>query len=136
MTGYFINDPTGLQFFPLTPGRVMDTRAGVVLSGLSGPFTANTPRRLDVGGHWGVPPTANAITGNLTVVNQTAAGWISATLGSDPQPDDVVLNFPLGDTRANGATLPLNAQAGSWFVYRPTPGQTTHLILDLSGYFD
>ncbi len=136
VTGYFVNDPSGLQFYPLTPGRVMDTRAGVVLSGLSGAFGANTPRRLDVTGHWGVPPGANAITGNLTVVNQTAAGYVSATLASDPDPDTSVLNFPLGDTRANGAALPLNGTGRSWFVYKAAAGRTTHLIFDLSGYFD
>ena len=72
----------------------MDTRAGVVLSGLSGPFGANTPRRLDVTGHWGVPSGAEAITGNLTVVNQTAAGYVSATLASDPDPDDLGPQLP------------------------------------------
>jgi hypothetical protein len=114
----------------------MDTRAGVVLSGLSGPFAANTPRLLDEAGHWGVPASANAISGNLTVVNQTGAGYVSATLASQVNPTTSVLNFPLGDTRANGVTLPLNAGGDSWFVYKAPGGRTTHLILDLSGYFD
>ena len=46
-----------------------------------------------------------------------------------------VLNFPLGDVRANGVTLPLNASGRSWFVYKAPSGRTTHLILDVSGYF-
>jgi hypothetical protein len=136
VTGYYRDDPLGLLFYPLTPGRVMDTRAGVVLSGLSGPFAANTPRLLDEAGHWGVPASANAISGNLTVVNQTGAGYVSATLASQVNPTTSVLNFPLGDTRANGVTLPLNAGGDSWFVYKAPGGRTTHLILDLSGYFD
>jgi hypothetical protein len=135
ITGYYINDPTGMQFFPLTPGRVMDTR-NVPLSGLSGPFAANGPRRLDITGHWGAPLGARAVTGNLTVVNQTGAGYVSATLISEVNPTTSVLNFPLGDTRANGATLPLNAGGRSWFVYKAPAGRTTHLIFDLSGYFD
>ena len=135
ITGYYINDPTGLQFFPLTPGRVMDTR-NVPLSGLSGPFNANGPRRLDITGHWGAPLGAQAVTGNLTVVNQTGAGYVSATLNSEVNPTTSVLNFPLGDTRANGAALPLNAGGRSWFVYKAPAGRTTHLIFDLSGYFD
>jgi hypothetical protein len=124
-----------MLFFPLTPGRVMDTR-NVPLSGLSGPFAANGPRRLDITGHWGAPLGAQAVTGNLTVVNQTGAGYVSATLNSDVNPTTSVLNFPLGDTRANGATLPLNAGGRSWFVYKAPAGRTTHLIFDLSGYFD
>ncbi len=135
ITGYYINDPTGMQFFPLTPGRVMDTR-NVPLSGLSGPFNANGPRRLDITGHWGAPLGAQAVTGNLTVVNQTAAGYVSATLNSEVNPTTSVLNFPLGDTRANGAALPLNAGGRSWFVYKAPAGRTTHLIFDISGYFD
>ena len=76
------------------------------------------------------------ITGNLTVVNQTAAGYVSATLDSEPNPTTSVLNFPLGDTRANGVTLPLNSGGRTWFVYKAPSGKSTHLILDLSGYFN
>ncbi len=60
----------------------------------------------------------------------------AATLNSEVNPTTSVLNFPLGDTRANGVTLPLNAGGRSWFVYKAPPGKLTHLILDLSGYFD
>ena len=87
-------------------------------------------------GHWGAPSSAEAVTGNLTVVGQTAAGYVSATLDSEPNPTTSVLNFPLGDIRANGVTLPLNAGGRSWFVYKAGTGKSTHLILDLSGYFD
>jgi hypothetical protein len=135
VTGYFIDDAAGLQYFPLTPGRTMDTR-NVPLSGLNGPFAANSPRRLQVGGHWGVPAGAEAITGNLTAVGQTAAGYVSATLNSELNPTTSVLNFPLGDVRANGVTLPLNAGGRTWFVYKAPNGRTTNLILDVSGYFE
>ena len=87
ITGYYIDDPTGMLFYPLTPGRVMDTR-NVPLSGLSGPFFQR-PRRLDIAGHWGAPLSAQAVTGNLTVVGQTAAGYVSATPASEAEPDHV-----------------------------------------------
>ena len=112
----------------------MDTRPGAILTGAEGPFLANGPRRLDPAGHWGAPLSAQAVTGNLTVVNQTAAGYVSATLTSEPDPTTSILNFPLGDTRANGVTLPLNAGGRTWFVYKAPSGKSTHLILDLSGY--
>ena len=70
VTGYYLDDPSGLQFFPLTPGRVLDSRPGVPLPGLTGTFKANTPRQLPVAGHWGVPGSATAVTGNLTVVGR------------------------------------------------------------------
>jgi hypothetical protein len=135
VTGYYLDDPSGLLFYPLTPGRVMDTRT-TLLSGLSGMFTSSTPRRLDVAGHWGAPLSAEAVTGNLTVVGQQAAGYVSATLASEVNPTTSVLNFPLGDVRANGVTLPLNATGRSYFVYKSSPGKRTHLVLDLSGYFN
>jgi hypothetical protein len=135
VTGYYVDDGSGFLFYPLTPGRVLDTRPGVVLSGLTGSFGANIPRRLDVAGHWGAPAGALAVTGNLTVVNQNAPGYVSATLNAEVNPTTSVLNFPLGDTRANGVTLPLNASGRSYFVFKASPGKSTHLILDLSGYF-
>lgn len=136
VTGYYRDDPSGLQFFPLTPGRLLDSRPGVPLSGLTNPFKASTPRLLSVSGHWGVPASATAVTGNLTVVNQTAAGYVAATLVSDPIPKTSVLNFPLGDIRANGVTLPLNGAGKEFLVYKAGTGKTTNLILDVSGYFN
>jgi hypothetical protein len=135
VTGYYRDDPSGLLYYPLAPRRTMDTRPGAPVSGLTGPFNASSPRRLQVAGQLGIPTGAEAITGNLTVVNQTAAGYVSATLNSEVNPTTSVLNFPLGDTRANGVTLPLNASGRSWFVYKAPSGKTTHLILDVSGYF-
>jgi hypothetical protein len=135
VTGYFVDDPAGMQYFPLTPGRIMDTRS-VPLSGLNGVFTSNTPRKLVVGGHWGVPASAGAITGNLTATGQTAGGFVVVTLTNNPNPTTSNLNFPLGDTRANGITVPLSG-TDVWLVYKTTTtGKRTHLILDVSGYFD
>ena len=135
VTGYYRNDPSGLLYYPLAPRRIMDTRPAAPVSGLSGPFNASSPRRLQVAGQLGLPIGAEAVTGNLTVVNQTAAGYVSATLNSEVNPTTSVLNFPLGDIRANGVTLPLNTSGRSWFVYKAPSGKTTHLILDVSGYF-
>ncbi len=138
VTGYFTADSSGAEFHPLNPGRIMDTR-GVPLSGLSGKFHATTPRSLDTDGHWGVPAGASAITGNLTVVNQTKSGYISVTQTSTYPVSTSNLNFPVGDTRANGITVPLSTSpAGNAFlVYGGAAATaTTDLILDLSGYFE
>jgi hypothetical protein len=136
ITGYFVDDPAGMQYFPLTPGRIMDSR-GFSLSGPTGFFNTNVPRKLVVGSHWGVPASAGAITGNLTAVSQTAPGYVAVTLTNNPNPTTSNLNFPLGDTRANGITVPLSATKDVWIVYKTTQtGKRTHLILDVSGYFD
>jgi hypothetical protein len=135
VTGYYVEgDASGKLFFPLNPGRVLDSRPGVRLSGLSGTFAGNVPRTLEVGTHWGVPGGATAITGNLTVVGQTAAGFVAVTPTPDADPDTSTLNFPLGDVRANGVTVPLSSDDLS-LVYKAGSARTTHLVLDVTGYF-
>src|ERR1035437_1983107 len=57
-------------YVPITPARLLDTRAG---NGLSGRFVANTPRTFQVRGRGGVPERPMAITGNVTVVRPTAS---------------------------------------------------------------
>jgi hypothetical protein len=137
VTGYFTNDSSGFAYHALNPGRIMDTRSGVVLSGLSGKFQGNTARTLDVDGHWGVPAGARGITGNLTVVNQTKAGFVSVTKDPTNTPSTSTINFPLGDIRANGITVALSTSpaGNASLVYRASSGATTDLLLDLSGYF-
>ena len=135
VTGFYLPAGDGLAFYPLDPGRLMDTRS-TVLTGLTGRFTSGTPRTLATAGHWGVPADAAAITGNLTVVSQTAGGYVSATPIATGTPSTSTLNFPVGDTRANGITVPLAGDGSQAFVYKASGGATTHLILDVSGYFE
>lgn len=134
VTGYYRPSGAGLAFYPLEPGRIMDTRTSL-LSGLTGQLTSGTPRTLSVVTHWGVPGGAEAITGNLTVVGQTAAGYVSATPVADATPDTSTINFPKGDVRANGITVPLSDDGKQAFVYKSSTGAKTHLILDVTGYF-
>ncbi|MEO8228344.1 MAG: hypothetical protein ABI628_01135 [Chloroflexota bacterium] len=136
VTGYFEDGILGLKFVPLNPSRIMDSRPGVALSGVTGAFTSGSPKTLDVQGHWGAPASAVAVTGNLTVTGQTAGGFVSATPDPEPIPATSTINFPMGDTLANGIVAPLNVTGESSFVYKSSPGRTTHLILDLSGYFE
>ena len=56
----------------------------------------------------GVPANATAIAGNLTVVGQTRAGYVSMTQTATNTPTTSTLNFPVGDIRANGVTGPLS----------------------------
>jgi hypothetical protein len=137
VTGYYMAAGAGYKYFPLNPGRIMDTRPGVVLSGLTGAQAGTTTtgnRALDTAGHWGVPLDATAITGNLTVTQPTKNGLIAIKKA----PGDALtstLNFPAGDTRANGVALPLNGGGGVLLLYGTAGGGTTHLILDITGYF-
>ena len=82
-----------------------------------------------------MPDNAEAVTGNLTVVGQTAAGFLAITPASDSTPTTSTMNFPLGDIRANGVTVPLNTAGNMFLVYKAAAGKKTNVLLDVSGYF-
>ena len=124
--------PPPATYVPLTPARLLDTRFG---TGLSGKFTANTPRTFHVTGLGGVPANAVAVTGNFTVTNQTAAGAAFLGPNSTASPATSTLNFPLGDTRANGVTLALSPTGTLSAIYLYKVGATTDFIFDVTGYF-
>jgi len=132
VTGYYLQDLSGSKFYPLTPGRVLDTRVG---NGLTGSFKTDIARALKVEGRVGVPVAADAVTGNLTVVGQTDNGYVSMTKALDNTPDTSALNFPIGDVRANGVTGPLSNSGTVGLVFKASGGKTTNLILDITGYF-
>ena len=123
----------GATYVSLTPARILDSRNG---TGLSGTFTSTVPRSLQVTGVGGVPSGAIAVTGNLTVTNQTSAGYAALTTVSTPVPSTSTLNFPVGDNRANGVTAPLGSGGVLWITYvGSVGGATTDLLFDVTGYF-
>jgi hypothetical protein len=116
----------------MTPVRLLDTRAG---NGLSGKLSANTPATFAVSGRGGVPANATAVTGNVTVTDETSA-W-AIFLGPDPiaAPATSTLNFTQGDIVANGLTVALGPGGTLSATYMSTAGNTTGLVLDVTGYF-
>jgi hypothetical protein len=132
VTGYYLSNLTGSKFYPLDPGRVLDSRVG---TGLSGTFKSDIARTQAIRGRVGVPTAAIAVTGNLTVVGQTAGGYVSMTQATTNTPTTSTLNFPLADIRANGVTGPLSGSGNVGLVYKASNGKATHLILDITGYF-
>ncbi|HEX4898691.1 MAG TPA: hypothetical protein VFV53_10075, partial [Candidatus Limnocylindrales bacterium] len=80
-----------------------------------------------------MPSTATAVTGNLTATNQTGAGFVFLGPNPEANPSSSTLNFPAGDTRANGVTVALSA-TGSLSATFGYSG-STDLIFDVTGYF-
>ena len=110
--------------------RVLDSRASL---GLAGVFRANVARDFQVAGGTTIPSDAVAVTGNITVTKQTKAGYIvlAPAAGSSTS----TINFPVGDNRANGVTVPLSGSGTLNAVYKAKPGATTHILFDVTGYF-
>jgi hypothetical protein len=139
VTGYFVPGTSGAKFVSLTPNRVLDTRAG---TGLGGVFRTDQPRTLQVTNRnlsiapLNVPAEAVAVTANLTVTSQTGAGWLSITPDKQTRPATSTLNFPVGDNRANGLTVPLGPGGTLSIVYNGGPSwAAAHVVLDVTGYF-
>jgi hypothetical protein len=99
VTGYFVPTAAGATYVSLAPARILDSRVG---TGLSGKFSSGSPRSLQVTGVAGVPSNAIAVTGTLTVTNQTSPGFASLTTVATPSPTTSTLNFPLADTGPAG----------------------------------
>jgi len=136
VTGYFLNNASGSTYKVLPPVRVMDSRAGPGQIGLAGPIPANTNKEFPVAGVLSVPASAVAVTGNLTIVGQTKAGYVTLSTTAPPAiPPTSTINFPAGDTRANGVTVKLSPTGTLWVVYKAAPGNKTQVIFDVTGYY-
>ena len=136
VTGYFVVGDGGSRYISAAPARFLDTRvAGDVTGGT--PLANGVPLAVGIGGRTvgavSIPADAVAVTGNLTVAGQTAAGYLSITPTAQPAPSTSALNFPKSDVRANNVTVPLGAGGKVWIVYRGSG--TAHAVLDINGYY-
>jgi hypothetical protein len=118
----------------MTPVRILDSRDGT--GGLSGAFSSHVARTFQVTGHGGVPSNATAVTGNLTVTQQSSLGYLSIGPVAMNNPTSSTLNFPVGDDRANAVTVALSGSGTLSITYAaPTSGPTAHVIFDVTGYY-
>ena len=133
ITGYFRNNGAGMSFVPLAPARTVDTR---IDQGIVDPLQASAPKSWTVRGAGGVGSDAGAFTGNLTVIGQTKAGFVSVTPTPNANPGTSTINFPKGDVRANGLAAPVNnADGKASAVYKTAGSGNVQVIVDVTGYF-
>ncbi len=126
--------PSALQFVPIAPCRIVDTRN---TNGAFGgpPITGNTSRPFPLsqsGNPCNIPQTAVAYSLNVTVVPITTLGYLTIWPTSEGQPVVSTLNSPDGRIKANAAIVPAGVPAGSVSVYVT---DTSNVILDIDGYF-
>lgn len=122
---------TGTLFTPLTPTRVADTRAnsGKRLEGqtLGGADTRTVPVAVPLG----LPSNAQAVAGNITVVNTTAASFLTVFPAGQDKPTASDLNWVPGQVVPNQVVTQLGG--GNLAVYNN--GGTTDVIVDISGFW-
>jgi hypothetical protein len=132
--GYFTTATTALEFYPVTPCRLVDTRPANGPNGpLAGPSLAvNTSRTFPLPtGTCNLPSTAQAYSLNLAVVPQGPLGYLTAWPTGQPQPGTANLSAPTGQVTANAAIVAAGTN-GSIDVYA---SNNTDLIVDVDGYF-
>ncbi|HYK35858.1 PKD domain-containing protein, partial [Alloacidobacterium sp.] len=120
----------GLQFVPVTPCRVADTRNA------TGPFggpelSAGSTREFDIAqSACGIPSTAMAYSLNVTVVPSGPLGFLTLWPTGEMQPNVTTLNSD-GRIKANAAIVGAGTNGGV-NVY---VSNATQVILDINGYF-
>lgn len=126
--------------YPINPARVYDSRRpapdpGTVTSGTNRVVSVADARDLTTGAVTTanvVPVGATAIVFNLTVTGTVGGGFLAITSGSAGSYSASIINWSSGWTVANASTVPVNAsrQVKIW-----CGGGTTHVILDVMGYY-
>jgi hypothetical protein len=135
LAGTALTSVPAADFFTVNPCRVFDTRlvgtetTGVPLAcGGSYDFTMAGPSSS-----CGVPSGAKAVSLNVTVTAPSVQGNLRVFAAGAPPPQVSTLNYVAGQTRANNAVAPLSA-GGKMSVLCANSG-TTHVIVDVNGYF-
>lgn len=113
LMGYFRKD-VAARIVPLTPARILDTRETTRV-------TAGSRLDLQVTGRGGVPGSGvEAVVLNLTSVNPSSNGWITAWPAGDAKPHVANLSYLTGDVVPNmvmckvgsGGKISLEASSG------------------------
>ena len=132
-----------LQFYSVTPCRIADTRGANGVNG--GPaLTHGVVRNFAVytaPANCGVPNdgTVKAVTLNVTVVSPTSQGHLTVFPYNTAVPVVSTINYAAGEPAlGNGAIVPITNDASFQISVLPVltgPGQTVHVIIDITGYF-
>lgn len=110
----------------LTPYRLLDTRQPSDREGCLRGY-----RAIQAAGRPGsqVPPDAQAVLVNLTVVDASVGGYLTAFEDLATPPPTSVLNYTAGQTVANAAWVPVNALNHRLTLF--ASGGCPHIIVDV-----
>ena len=134
----------GLGYVPLAaPCRAVDTRGAV---GALSPESVRAVQIAGAGslasqggalGGCGVPDGVAAAEVTITAVGPIGAGFLRAFPKVDPPvvPNATLVNYTNGRGITNTVTVPLRVEPGAQDLYVKNFGGTTHVTIDVLGYF-
>ncbi len=125
--GYF--GSSGGTFIPVAPTRLVDTRSGI--GAPLAPIGPGATLRALIGNGAPIPPSAKAVIVNITTVNSTAGGFITAWPSGATMPLASTLNPQPGSAVPNQAYLLLGTGA-SIDIFNAAG--SSDVIVDVFGY--
>ncbi|MGH6961278.1 MAG: hypothetical protein ACREE7_12390, partial [Dongiaceae bacterium] len=117
-----------MAFYTLSPCRLIDTR------GANGPrggpaLQPGGQRSFALAGACDIPPTAKALSVNVTVTQSTAPGHLAIFAADLPVPPSTsAINFSSGQTRANNAIIALAGDGSGAITVQSAVAGTVHMI--------
>ncbi len=120
---------------PVTPARFLDSRKdGATVDGSMnaiGLRGAGTITELQIAGRAGIPTDAAAAVLNVTATDPQGPGFVSVFPCGNDRPNGSTLNYTTATTVANAVITKIGTNGNVCiFTYA-----TTHLIVDVNGYF-
>ncbi len=125
---------TALQFEPVTPCRLVDTRQQTGGHGFQGAMTFNLPQLAQSGScdlPSLLPAKAYSLNVTLVTVNHMHVGYLTIWPTGQPQPVVSLMNSD-GRTKANAA-ITVAGTGGAVNVYL---SDVADVLIDINGYFD
>jgi hypothetical protein len=130
------NAPTPSSLNPIVACRLADTRSGtdrVGSRGTLGPADTATFAVWGANGQCSIPSGATGIVANVTVVNATAASFLTTFPADAARPTTASLNWPgSGPPLGNEVTMALSA-SGAFDAYNYAG--TVDVVIDVVGYY-
>ncbi|MCU1496990.1 MAG: hypothetical protein JWM47_943 [Acidimicrobiales bacterium] len=140
--GYFTGDPSGADYVPVAPCRVVDTRVGggAMAGGGERSFTVTgtgdeIATQGGKSGGCGIPAGAVAVEASITAVAPTATGFARAWPHGGSVPTATFLNFTKGQAITNTGSVSLATTGTQHHLSLFNSGGTTHYVIDVQGYF-
>ena len=118
------------RYTALSPIRIEDTRVGA--GGLAGALGPGSTAEVQVTGRGRIPSGASAVALNVTVTQPTGEGFLTMYPSGTARPLASNLNFTPGKTVPNLVVVKVGA--GGRVALFNSAG-TTHVIVDVAGYF-